>query len=256
MVVEVGGIGHMSMASPPPSTSWIADQRFFTRLAQGLAALIVFGFAQWALRGFVAPLKTPIWIHLHGLAMLGWLALIVTQNTLAGNGNLALHRRLGWASLVLVAAIMGFGIFSGRMALVLHRVPPFFTNAYFLSLTHVEVVVFGSMIAVAIAMRRQTQWHRRLMLGATIILMEPALGRLLPMPLLGQTVGAWVEAAVQLGFLTILARHDRKVLGRVHPATLVAMGTVVSVHALIQLLASAPAVAAIAQAIAESPGHA
>jgi hypothetical protein len=36
-------------------------------------------------------------------------------------------------------------------------VPPFFTDAYFRSLTQVEAMAFGSMVAVAIAMRRQMQ---------------------------------------------------------------------------------------------------
>ncbi|MEI6640633.1 MAG: adenylate cyclase [Novosphingobium sp.] len=244
------------MTAVQTSAAYQADQRFFTRLALALAALIVFGFAQWALRGFVDPLKTPIWIHLHGIAMLGWLALIVTQNSLAERGNMALHRQLGWLGLVLVAAIVGLGMFSGRMALALHRVPPFFTDSYFLALTHVEVVAFASLVGTAIALRRNTQWHRRLMFGATVILMEPALGRLLPMPLLGQTVGGWIEAGLQVGFLAILARHDRKVAGSVHPATLLAMAAVVGVHAVIQLLAGSPAIAAIAQAIAQGHGHA
>lgn len=245
----------MNTTTARPSASYLADQRFFTRMAMALAALIVFGFAQWALRGFVAPLKTPIWIHLHGILMLSWLALIVAQNTLAESGNIAQHRRLGWSGTTLVPAIMVLGIVSGRMAIALHRVPPFFTDAYFLSLTHVEVVAFGTMVTAAMTLRQDTQWHRRLMFGATVILMEPALGRLLPMPLLGQSGGAWLEATIQIGFLGIIARHDSKVLGRVHPATLVSIGTVIGVHALIQLLAGMPAIAAIAQAIADGPAH-
>jgi len=246
----------MDMTTAKASASYLADQRFFSRLALALAALIVFGFAQWALRGFVDPLRTPIWIHLHGIAMLGWLALIVTQNILAEGGNLALHRQVGWAGLVLAATIISLGMFAGRMALAMHRVPPFFTDAYFLALTHVEVITFGGLVASAIALRRQTQWHRRLMLGATVILMEPALGRLLPMPLLGQTGGGWTEAALQVGFLGILARHDRKVTGTIHPATWLGMAAVAGVHGVIQLLAASPAVAAIAQAIAQGSGHA
>lgn len=244
------------MATLQASDSYLSDQRFFTRLAQVLAGLIVFGFLQWALRGFVNPVRTPLYIHAHGIAMLGWLGTIVTQNRLAGSGNLTLHRRLGWASLALVLAIVGLGTFAGRMALATHRVPPFFTSSFFLALTHVEVIVFALVVATAIAMRRQTQWHRRLMIAATVVLMEPALGRLLPMPLLGQIGGGWIEAALQVGFLGIMARHDAKVLGRVHPATLVGMGLVIAVHALVQVLAGLPIVAAYAEAIARSSGGA
>lgn len=246
----------MDFAAAQSNASYLSDQRFFTRLAQVLAGLIVFGFLQWALRGFVDPLRTPIWIHAHGIAMLGWLGTIVAQNSLAGSGNLALHRRLGWASLGLLLAIVVLGMYAGRMALAMHRVPPFFTDAYFLALTHLEVLIFAMTVAAAIALRSQTQWHRRLMIAATVVLMEPALGRLLPMPLIGQTGGAWLEAALQLGFLAIMARHDAKVVGRVHPATLIGMALVVAVHGLIQLLAGMPAVAAYAEAIARSSGGA
>lgn len=246
----------MDFAAAQPRASYLSDQRFFTRLAQVLAGLIVIGFLQWALRGFVDPLQTPLYIHAHGIAMLGWLGVMVTQNSLAGNGNLVLHRRLGWASLALVLAIVGLGSFAGRMALATHRVPPFFTNPYFLALTHVEVAAFALAIAAAIVMRRETQWHRRLMIAATVILMEPALGRMLPMPLLGQVAGGWLEAAIQVGFLGVMARHDGKVLGRVHPATFAGMGLVIAVHALIQLLAGMPMVAAYAEAIARSSGGA
>lgn len=246
----------MDLAGMQSNDSYLSDQPFFTRLAQVLAGLIVFGFLQWALRGFVNPIRTPIYVHAHGIAMLGWLGTIVAQNRLAGSGNLGLHRRLGWASLVLVVTIVALGMFAGRMALAMHRVPPFFTGSYFLALTHIEVIVFALTVGTAIAMRGQTQWHRRLMIAATVILMEPALGRLLPMPLLGQIGGGWLEAALQVGFLGIMARHDTKVLGRVHPATLLGMGLVIAVHGLIQVLAGMPVVATYAEAIARSSGGA
>lgn len=242
----------MDFAAARADASYLSDQRFFTRLAQVLAGVIVFGFLQWALRGFVDPLRTPIWIHAHGIAMLGWLGTIIVQNSLAGSGNLSLHRKLGWASLGLVLAIVLLGTYAGRMALAMHRVPPFFTDGYFLALTHIEAVIFALTVVTAIALRRQTQWHRRLMLAATVILMEPALGRLLPMPLLGQIGGGWLEAVLQVGFLGIVARHDAKVQGRVHPATIAGMTLVVIVHGLIQVVAGMPAVAAYAEAIARS----
>jgi uncharacterized membrane protein YozB (DUF420 family) len=138
------------------------------------------------------------------------------------------------------------------MALAMHRVPPFFSNAYFLALTHVEVVVFAITVATAVAMRRKTQWHRRLMIAATVILMEPALGRLLPMPLLGQAGGGWIEASLQVGFLGIVVRHDAKALGRIHPATTIGMVLMIAVHALIQVLAGMPQVSSYAEAIARS----
>lgn len=226
------------------------DQRFFTRMAIGMAAFIVFGFAQWALRGFVAPRTVPVWVHLHGVAMLSWLGLLITQNLLVGSGNIALHRKLGWVGIALVLVIAGLGMFTGRMALELHRVPPFFTDAYFLALTHAEATAFPLIVGAGIAMRRRTQWHRRLMLGATIIVMEPAFGRLVPAPLLGPLLTALTGLALQLGVLAIIARHDIRETGTIHPATRVLALVLLLLSATIHALSVFPPFVSLAQAIA------
>lgn len=227
----------------------LADQPFFTHLALALAAFIVVGFAQWSLRGYVSIGSTPWWVHAHGAFMIVWLAILVAQNVLAGRGDFQQHRRLGWAAMIVVAGTGIFGSFAGVQALALHRVPPFFTNAYFLALTQVEIALFVTTVAWAVARRRQTQWHRRLMLGATVLLMEPALGRLLPMPLLGG-MGEWMVLAIQLVPLAMMARHDGAKLAAIHPATLSAAAIVIGSHVLVTTLASLPAFAEIADRIA------
>lgn len=240
----------MTTATLSPSYPYLRDQRFFTRMAIGMAAFIVFGFAQWALRGFVSPATTPIWVHLHGVAMLSWLALLISQNLLVGAGNIALHRKLGWLGLALVLIIAGLGMFTGRMALELHRVPPFFTNAYFLALTHVEALVFPLMVGAGIAMRRQTQWHRRLMLGATIIVLEPAIGRLLPAPLLGAALTQMIGVGLQLGVVAIIARHDLRQTGAIHPATRITGIVLLLMAAAIKALSILPPFVSLAEGIA------
>ena len=225
------------------------DQRFFNRFALALALLIVFSFAQFALRGFSRPVTAPWWVHLHGGLMLGWLGLLVAQNVLAQNGSLAVHRKLGWAGAALVLAIVVLGSFTGFKALELHRFPPFFTAAYFLGLSVFGVWIFGAMVAWAVARKRDTQWHRRLMLGATVLLLEPAFGRLLPMPLL-MPYGEAVTMLLQLGAIGVLMRHDRRVLGRVHPASIAAAAVVVTAHATFELFSHLSAAQAFASSIA------
>lgn len=192
--------------------------RFWQRMAIGLAVFIIFGFLQFALRGFVDPVAAPWWVHLHGVAMLAWLGLLVVQPTLETRGNLGLHRRLGWAGAALATLIAVLGVYTGLASLVLHRFPPFFSPPYFLALTFVEAVTFGLVVMAAIRKRRDTERHRRLMIGATIVILEPALGRLLPMPLM---IG-WSDIPVgliQLSVVGIIALHDRRTLGHIHPAT-------------------------------------
>jgi uncharacterized membrane protein YozB (DUF420 family) len=228
---------------------FMADQAFFARYAITLALFIMFSFAQFSLRGFVDIRTMPLVVHAHAAVMVTWLALFVVQNQLVHRGEIAIHRKLGWISAAVVAAVAVLGCAVGYEALRLQMVPPFFTPGYFLSLTWIEAPAFAVVVAWAASLRRRTEWHRRIMFGATFILLEPALGRLLPMPLLGG-YGEWVALIVQLGFVAILARHDKKVLGVVHPATVASATALVAVHSLVSLVSMLPPVIAFANRVA------
>ncbi|WP_373492198.1 adenylate cyclase [Parasphingorhabdus sp.] len=229
--------------------NYFADQNFFTKFAIILALIIIFGFAQFAARGFVDILAAPIWVHLHGIMMLAWLGLFVGQNMLIQRRAIASHRRLGWVSLIVACAVVTLTCFTGYMAVALGRQPPFFSGSYFLALVYVEAIAFLSMIIWAIGKRRNTQWHRRLMFGATIIILEPAFGRLLPLPLMGDW-GEWVIMLVQLGFVALIARHDRRALGQVHPATIAIFVIVIAVHVAVSSLALLPPLVSFAESVA------
>lgn len=223
-------------------------ETFWQRMAIGLALVIIFGFLQFALRGLADPVAAPLWVHAHGVLMLAWLGLLIAQPTLVSRGNLALHRRLGWIGAGLAVVIVGVTLYTAVASLEMRRFPPFFAPPYFLVLTSVEGLAFGAVVAWA-ARRRDTQWHRRLMIGATIILLEPALGRILPMPLM---IG-WSDlpiGLIQLGVVGVIARHDRRTLGGIHRATRAVAVIVIAVRATIYLLPMAPPIAAFAERLA------
>ena len=222
---------------------------FWQKMAAGLGRFIVFGFAQFAARGFVDIPRVPVWIHVHGAVMLAWLTLGFVQPSLAHRGNLALHRRLGWLGLVLALAVTMLGSFAGIMALATRHVPPFFTPPYFLALTQIGIAVFAAMVLAAVLKRRDTRWHQRLMLGSTILILEPAFGRVLPMPLL-MPWGEWVVMLFQLGAVWLIARHDRASLGAVHPATKTVAAVIVLTHVAVETMARTALFAGWAQSIA------
>jgi hypothetical protein len=231
------------------SVNYLYDQGFFIRFSSVMVAVIVIGFMQWNLRGMVDVGTVPLWVHLHGGLMLAWLGLFIGQNLLARTATLDLHRKLGWVATGIVAAILLTGIFTGVRAVELHRVPPFFSNAFFLALTFTETAAFALLVAAGVAMRRRTEWHRRLMMGATIIILEPAFGRLLPMPLMGGWA-EWIVMVIQLGFVAVLARHDVVRGGKVHSATLAVAAAVVATHCVMSLLAQFPPFVAVADGLA------
>jgi hypothetical protein len=218
---------------------------FWKTMTVALSAFIVFAFAQFALRGFVDYRAAPPIMHLHGMIMVAWLGLLVTQAMLAGNAGrtgrstLAIHRRLGWASVVMVPLMVGSMSALCLTALRLHIQPPFFTPGYFLATVHVGGLLFAFMVALAVSYRRRSDWHRRLILGSTILLTDPALGRVLPMPLIVPW-GEWVSLAIQLGFVALILRRDRRTLGRAHPATVAVAMAVLLSHVLTELLAITP----------------
>ena len=225
------------------------DQKFFTKYAILMALIIIFGFAQFALRGLVDVAAAPVWVHAHGVIMLLWLGLFVGQNMLIQRGAIKYHRKFGWFGLLLAFALVALTCFTGYMAVALGRQPPFFTGSYFLALVYVEAITFLAMIVWAISKRKDTQWHRRLMFGATIVILEPAFGRLLPLPLLGDW-GEWLIMLVQLGFVWLIARHDRQVLGRVHPATIAITAIIIAVHVAVTALAFFPPLVSFAESVA------
>lgn len=238
------------MATVAPATTAIArGDTFYVKMVAWLSAIIVVGFVQFALRGYSHVETAPLYVHLHAAAMLSWLVLLNVQANLVRRENLAAHRTLGVLGLLLALFITGMGMYSGLRATELHRVPPFFSNAYFIALSGITVLAFVSLVCGAVARRTTPAWHKRLMIGALVVIMEPAFGRLLPMPLMGMW-GEWTIMAIQVGIVGIMMRHDTRELGRIHPASQVAALAVVLTHVLITLVAMLPPVVGLAARLA------
>jgi hypothetical protein len=221
---------------------------FWAKMAMGMSLFIVFAFGQFALRGFVPYRQVPLIFHVHGVVMLCWLGLLVAQSLLGapGSGTRKLHRQLGWASVVMAPLIVVLAVLTCLAGLRTGIFPPFFTPAYFLALVPVSALCFAALVGLAVARRREAGWHKRLMVGSTILLMDPALGRVLPMPFIVPW-GEWLAMAVELAMVWLIVRHDRREAGRAHPATALIAATVVLSHVLVELLAITPAWIAFAQ---------
>jgi hypothetical protein len=140
----------------------------------GLAAIVA-GF--WR-TFFGDPLSNDAWHTVHGIASTLWVLLLIAQSLLIGRGNAPLHRRLGWASLGLVALLVGT---SSYMVWIELTGDPDFPRDLRLGLVFLDVaflVLFVVMYGLGLAYRRNRRLHSRLM-GSTILIgLGPALGRL------------------------------------------------------------------------------
>ncbi len=231
------------------------DRKFFLIMAIAMAVTIAAGFSTQLAMGrstFAAP---PL-VHAHAIVFMGWVTLYVAQNALAATGSIALHRRLGWigAGWVVAMVVLGFAV---TIAMVRRgQVPFFFRPQQFLVFDPVTVITFAGLTAAAITMRRRTDWHRRLHYCAMSLLLGPAFGRLLPLPLLSPWAFEATFVALMM-FPAIAILVERRRTAAIHPAWRRGVAVMVGSMLLIEAITYGPAGDALYRAAtAGSPGAA
>lgn len=186
-----------AMATAAGRSSAPSDERFFTTSAVIITLVMVAGFSVQLVAGR-SSFDAPLLVHAHAVVFFGWVFLYLAQNLLVTAGNIALHRRLGWLATLWVVPMVGLGTLVTVRMVQEARVPFVFTPAEFLIFDPLTCYAFAALAWTAVALRRRTDWHRRLHLCAMALLSGPGLDRLLPLPLL-------IPNAFEAGFLAGLA---------------------------------------------------
>lgn len=213
-------------------------ERFWPISAAIMMAVLVLGFSTQLAMGR-SSFAAPYYVHVHALVFFGWATLYLLQNLLVGMGNTALHRRLGWLSVLWIPLMVAMGLFVTVALVQRGKAPFFFQPLYFLIMDPMTLFTFAGLAIAAIRLRRQTQWHRRLMFSGMSILLGPAIGRMIPMPLLIPYAGWAVFAAVILFPIAGILRDLRRD-GRVHPAWIWGLDTIVAMQIAIDVLTFSP----------------
>ena len=229
MAVAVSGLGNAMPAR---------DSRFFEVSALLMALILMAGFTLQVASGR-SSFDAPLWVHAHALLYFGWVAIYLAQTFLATRGPIALHRKLGWAAAFWVAAMVVAGFAIIVLRIQAGKAPFFFQPQHFLIANPLVVLTFAGLTSWAVAMRRRTDWHRRLHLCAMTVLLAPGVGRLIPMPLLIP----WsyqIAAIIGLAFPVVGMVLDRRRTGRAHPAWLWGTGTIVAVMIVTELIVWSP----------------
>lgn len=145
-----------------------------------IAIFIVFaGFARtfYLKLAFGTP-ALPLLLHAHGLVMSSWFVLFLTQAWLVSNGNVRLHRKLGIFGACLAATVVALGCTVAIYAVRTGHTPPGVPPLSFLLTPLGDMLVFASLIGCALALRRRSDFHKRLMLLATLSLLTAAITRI------------------------------------------------------------------------------
>lgn len=198
-----------------------AERVFFGAMALLIVLLILAGFAPtFFLRGLFTPRRplvplTPL-VVVHGLVCTVWVAVFVVQTALIAAGRRRLHKRVGLASAALAVAMVGLSAATALAQAVRGSGPPGLPPLVWLAVPLGDVPTLAGLLTAGYALRRHPAAHKRLMLLAAVLLLQPAVGRLpLPRDVLGGELAALLAWVMALP----LVAWDVRSRGRVHAAT-------------------------------------
>jgi hypothetical protein len=148
--------------------------------ALACATIAVTGFARsYFLKTLFGSPPLPVLLHVHGVIMSLWCLLFLVQAYLVATHRIRVHRRLGILGAVLAFAVVAMGTYATVEATARevqsHIVGRFH---YLFGLNLVNLLLFALFVVAALTLRTRPEYHKRLMLMATLSLLAPAVARI------------------------------------------------------------------------------
>jgi hypothetical protein len=199
------------------------------------AVTAVLGFAPtYFLPMAQGAFRSSALVHIHGALFFAWTAFVIYQTSLVSSGRVAHHREVGLAGIALATTMTVLGIVVAIVAANRQIAAGFEQGAKaFLIVPPSVMIFFGIVVAFAVANVRRPEWHKRLLLVATVSLLEAPIARwflvLLAPPGANPLAPPPVAVALMPGLISdvlIIAAmiYDWRTRGRPHPAYLIAGG--------------------------------
>jgi uncharacterized membrane protein YphA (DoxX/SURF4 family) len=160
--------------------SAVVRPAFYRQMAIALSLFVIIGFSQTYYLRFLSdlpPLDTLV--HLHSLVFTAWLVVFIVQTRLVAAHRVDLHMKLGIAALALavVVVVISFGTTAVK-ATIPRMHPSGLTPPQFTIVGIMSLVLFVSFLALGIAFRRRSVFHKRFMMLAMISILSPAASRI------------------------------------------------------------------------------
>jgi len=198
---------------------------FFVVMASAVIVTVFAGFAPtFYLRGsFTQTRPMSVLLHVHGIVFSAWVSLFLVQTLLIARGSRRLHQRLGWVGAGIAAAMII--LVTAAVIEQLRRVHGFPPPPLALALSLFDIIVFAALVGTALYYRKRSDWHKRFMLSATIVLLGAPMFRAV-VHFIGMGDMAKVSIVstllVDAFFLPCFA-YDLLTRRRVHPAYAIAL---------------------------------
>ena len=155
--------------------------RFFYVWMAAACAIVAFGgFAPtyWLQISAGTFVGSPL-VHIHGALFSSWTLLLLSQTLLVANGRLRNHRAWGLAGISLATAMVFMGLAAAIQTLTAGLRAGYGDHSRaFLILPVSGMVLFAAFFIAAIANIQRPETHKRLMLLATITLLQAAMARI------------------------------------------------------------------------------
>jgi len=214
----------MATIVEPVADRKASERKFYSRMALFLVAVVFIGFApSFYLKGIVPPYPRPNptltpAVVLHGAVFTLWMAVLVTQTQLIAARKHEVHMRLGKLSMLLAILIVPIMYLTAVWQVARANQPPFTDPLTWTIVPLAVIIPFGVMVWQGWTHRRKAPWHKRLMMGAAIlVVMGPTIGRLPLAP--PTTLGFSILHLLGFAVFIPMIVWDRRTEGHVHPAT-------------------------------------
>jgi hypothetical protein len=202
------------------------ERVFFSGMAWLMLAVAIVGF--WRTYYGVGMVRAHLpnaLLHVHGALFTLWMMLLVVQTGLIAAHKVKVHGALGLAGMGLAVSMVVVALAVGVDWLRRSFAKGHDDRSFFIVLV-TDALTFGVLIFFAYRLRRQPDAHKRLVVLATLAILDAAVIRL-RIPLLHGHIGS--DDLVILGLALFVVAYDLFSLGRIHRATLwgIAFGVVV-----------------------------
>jgi hypothetical protein len=197
------------------------DRRFYAGMAWLFVIIAIAGFAPRSLAIVSGMMPSPpLVVHLHAAVMASWVTLLAVQATLSLTGRMDLHRKWGMASLVVAPLVLIALIvvtIARQNAAVGTPAAPIVNNILFLQIR--AIVLFPIFFIWALRTRRtDPEMHKRMMLLATLMLLDAAIARMHWLPY-NEFPKSYLAVHIYLLLLLVPALlYDLVRRGRIHRA--------------------------------------
>ena len=191
---------------------------FFVGMACLFPVLVGLGFMR-SYKDMYSGAFRPHWfVHVHGAVMAGWLLVFLGQTILVARGNLKFHRQLG-LFFTAYGAIVWLCMLATSARARIAFAPPLEDITWDILLIELyAMTMFGLFFTWGILARKNTGTHKRLVLLATLVLLQAAIDRI---PWLPRGSNGVLTNFMYLDMLLIpLFLYDFFAVGRIHKITL------------------------------------